>query len=355
MSRFFSQRHAALRPYTPGEQPQDMRYIKLNTNESPFPPGEHVILAASLQAARLNLYCDPACAELCAAAERLYNVHSRNILPLNGSDEGLFLAFLAFCDENNPIAFPDISYGFYPVFAKLNHIPVHKIALREDFSINVKDYLALGQTIVIANPNAPTGICLGLQQIEQIVASNPDNVVIIDEAYIDFGGKSCVLLTKEYENLLVMQTFSKSRSLAGARLGFAIGNEKLLEDLCTLKDSINPYNVNSMTQAAGIAAIEDNVYYMGNCKTIKETREYTTTRLEELGFRVLPSSANFVFAESDRVSGESLYRMLKSRGVLVRHFSDERIKNFIRISMGTTEQMDILLTHMSNILNRVIL
>ena len=350
MSRFLSVKHASLEPYTPGEQPRDMQYIKLNTNESPFPPSPDVIAAAEAEAGRLNLYCDPECMELKQAAALLYGLKPENLLPVNGSDEILYFAFMAFCDENHPIAFPDISYGFYPVYAAIHHIPAHIIPLKEDFSIDHRDYCGLNETIVIANPNAPTGMTLTVSQIEEIVHSNPDNVVIIDEAYVDFGAESCVPLVKKYDNLLVTQTFSKSRSLAGARLGFGIGCDSLIRDLNTIKYSTNPYNVNLMTQAAGAAAIRSNDYYMANCRTIAENREYTSGTLRDMGFEVLPSQTNFIFARSPHLSGKTLYEKLKARGVLVRHFGKARIENFTRITIGTREQMDTLLAAVTAIL-----
>ena len=343
MRSFLSARHAALTPYTPGEQPQNMEYVKLNTNESPFPPSEAVVKAAEREAGKLNLYCDPACTLLCEKAAELYGVRPGNILPVNGSDEILYFAFMAFCDEKTPMACPDISYGFYPVYADINHVPLHEIPLREDFGIAAEDYIGLGENIVIANPNAPTGMCLSVPEIERIVASNQDNVVIIDEAYIDFGGESCVPLINKYDNLLVTQTFSKSRSMAGGRLGFGIGCESLIRDLNTIKYSTNPYNINRMTQACGIASIESNDYYMENCRIIADNRGYTAGELEKLGFNVLPSCANFIFARSADIGGEEYYERLKELGVLVRHFGKERIKDYVRISIGTREQMDVLL------------
>ena len=351
MSRFFSQKHAVLTPYTPGEQPRDMQYTKLNTNESPFPPSDAVLTAVSREAACLNLYCDPTCADLRAAAAKLYGVRPENILPVNGSDEILYFAFMAFGDEKHPFAFPDISYGFYPVYAAVNHVPAHIIPLREDFSVDWRDYCGLHENIVLANPNAPTGMLLTMDEIRRIVSSNPDNVVIVDEAYIDFGGESSVPLIEKYENLLITQTFSKSRSLAGARLGFGIGSESLISDLNTIKYSTNPYNVNRLTQAAGIAAIETNGYYLQNCRVVQENRQYTTEALQDMGFEVLPSHANFIFARSSAVSGGELYRTLKARGVLVRHFDTPRITEFTRITIGTREQMDILLDTIRAILS----
>jgi len=350
MSRFLSAKYAYLKPYTPGEQPRDAQYVKLNTNESPFPPSPRVVAAAEREAGRLNLYSDPECTLLKQAAANLYGVEPKNVLPVNGSDEILYFAFLAFGDKQNPFAFADISYGFYPVYAQICAVPSREIPLTNDYAIDYRDYLGIAEHILIANPNAPTGTCLPFWQIEEIVRSNPDHVVIIDEAYIDFGGESCVPLIQKYDNLLVIQTFSKSRSLAGARLGFGIGCESLIRDLNTIKYSINPYNVNRMTQAAGVAAIEDDAYYRANVETIIAVREETVQQLRSLGFTVLPSSANFVFAKSGSISGEELYQSLKSRCVLVRHFTKERIKDFCRITIGTREQMQILISNIQAIL-----
>ncbi|MBO5206428.1 MAG: histidinol-phosphate transaminase [Clostridia bacterium] len=350
MSRFFTERLSKLEAYTPGEQPKDMKYIKLNTNESPFAPSESVIAAAEREAHRLMLYSDPECTPLVSAFSELYGIDKSELIMTNGSDEVLNFAFMAFSDTSCPIVFPDITYGFYPVFARLNGIPYEEIPLSEDFSVNPEDYIGIGKNIVIANPNAPTGIVLSLADIERIVASNPDNVVIIDEAYVDFGAESAVALVPKYPNLLVTGTFSKSRSLAGARLGFGIAQRELIADLNTIKYSTNPYNVNRMTMAAGEAAIRDNAYYMNNCKTVMENREYTRERLLALGFRVLPSVANFLFAESPDIDGEKLYLELRRRGILIRHFSKERIKNFNRITVGTRAEMDALLAQIENIL-----
>ena len=350
MSRFLSGKYATLTPYVPGEQPRDAQYVKLNTNESPFPPSPRVVAAAEREANRLNLYSDPECVLLRQAAAKLYGVEPENVLPVNGSDEILYFAFLAFGDKANPFAYADISYGFYPVYARFCEVPSREIPLKSDFSLDYRDYLGIREHVLIANPNAPTGTCLPLWQIEEIAKSNPDRVVIIDEAYVDFGGESCVPLTKKYDNLLAIQTFSKSRSLAGARLGFGIGNEQLIRDLNTVKYSINPYNVNRMTQAAGVAAMEDDAYYQENAISIMAVRAETTVQLQSLGFTVLPSSANFIFAKSDRIGGEELYLSLKARGVLVRHFTKERIKDFCRITIGTRDQMQILLTNIHAIL-----
>ena len=350
MSRFFTEKYASLTPYTPGEQPRDMQYVKLNTNESPFPPSPGVAGAVAEQCSRLQLYSDPESTALRAKLAEVYGVKPQQVLVTNGSDEVLNFAFMAFGSESAPLAFPDITYGFYPVFAELNHIPYTQIPLQADFSINPADYMGIGKTIVIANPNAPTGMCLPLSQIEAIVKSNPDHVVIVDEAYVDFGGESAVKLVDQYDNLLVTQTFSKSRSMAGARLGFGIANEKLIADLNTIKYSTNPYNVNRMTEFAGVAALEENDYYMDNAQTIIRNRQWTTEQLQKLGFTVLDSKANFVFAKSDKIDGETLYKKLKQRGVLVRHFTKDRIAQFNRITIGTMAQMEILIKNMKEIL-----
>ena len=350
MSRFFSNKYAALTPYVPGEQPKDMQYVKLNTNESPFAPPASVVEAVKNEVGKLQLYSDPENTALTEKAANVWGVKKSQILFTNGSDEILNFAFMAFCDKSHPIVFPDITYGFYSVFADLNGVPYEKIPLREDFSVDYRDYMGIGKNIVIANPNAPTGLAMSRAQIEEILKSNPDNVVIIDEAYVDFGGESCVPLIDKYENLLVTQTFSKSRSLAGARLGVGFACEKLIADLNTIKYSTNPYNVNRMTAAAGYAALCEEEWFENNRNKILENRAYVTSAMKEQGFEVLDSNTNFVFVRSDKISGERLYEQLKARGVLVRHFSGERIKEFNRITIGTREQMDVLLSSVREIL-----
>lgn len=350
MSKFLTNRLSGLVPYTPGEQPKGMQYIKLNTNESPFPPSESVNAAVLTESKKLQLYSDPEVTRVREKISQVYNVKPSQVIVTNGSDEILNFAFMAFSDEKNPLVFPDITYGFYPVFAKLNNIPFTEIPLESDFTINTRDYIGVNKTVVIANPNAPTGMALSLSEIENIVKSNPNNVVIIDEAYVDFGAQSAVSLVNTYDNLLVIQTFSKSRSMAGARLGFGIGNENLISDLNTIRYSTNPYNVNRMTEAAGVAALNDNGYYINNCKTIIKNREWTVKELENLGFEVLPSKANFVFAKSNKIDGETLYLELKKRGILIRHFTKEKICQYNRITIGTIEQMQKLIQTISEIL-----
>ena len=350
MSRFFSSKFDKLTPYTPGEQPQNMKYVKLNTNESPFNPSPKAQALAAEAIERLQLYSDPVCGKLLDSIVKIYDVKKEEVMFVNGSDEALNFCVMAFCDANTQAAFADISYGFYPVIMSLNNIEYQTIPLKEDFTIDINDYKGLGKTIFIANPNAPTGIALEPEQIEEVVKANPDNIVIVDEAYVDFGAKSCLPLIKKYDNVIIVQTFSKSRSLAGGRLGFVAANPAIIQDLNTLRYSTNPYNINSVTMAAGVGALEDDEYFRANCKAIAENREYLTAELKKLGFDVLPSCANFVFAQSPNITGLELYQELKARGVLVRHFETGRIKNFNRITVGSREQLDVLLKTVGDIL-----
>ena len=350
MSKFFSDKYASLVPYTPGEQPRDMQYIKLNTNESPYPPSPKAQALAAEAAGRLQLYPDPECTALVNEMAKLYNVKASQILLSNGSDEVLNFAFMAFCDSKTPALFADITYGFYKVFAQINCLPYIEAPLNDDFTINKADYIGANKTIFIANPNAPTGIALTLDEIEEIVKSNPDNVVVVDEAYVDFGAQSAVSLVDKYDNLLVTQTFSKSRSMAGARLGFGIGCEALINDLKTVKYSTNPYNINSMTLAAGLGCIMDEEYTRKNCAEIMATRQYTADKLKELGFEMTQSLTNFLFCKHPTFDGKKLYKKLKESGVLVRHFNTEKLCQYNRITIGTKEQMDALIQKTKTIL-----
>ena len=353
MSRFFSEKYAALEPYVPGEQPQDMQYVKLNTNESPFPPSEKALRAAFSDMRPLQLYSDPECRILREKLAARYGVEPDEVLVTNGSDEALNFCFMAFCDPRHGAVFPNISYGFYPVFAQLNGVPFSEIPLKPDFSVDPADYCGVGKTVFIANPNAPTGLSLTSAQIEPIARANPDSVVVIDEAYVDFGGESCIPLVRSCDNLLVVQTFSKSRSLAGGRLGYVVGNRELIRDLDALRFSTNPYNVNSATLAIGAAILDDEETVRANCDSIIETRAYTTAALRALGFEVLDSRANFVFARCPAIDGGELYEKLKARGVLVRHFTRPEIAQFNRITIGTRRQMDALLDNVRAILEEI--
>ena len=350
MSKYISPKLDKLEAYVPGEQPRDRRYVKLNTNESPFPPSPYAERLARQAVGDLNLYCDPECGALCSVAAEYFGVEKENIIFTNGSDEVLNFAFLAYCDDLTPAVFPDVTYGFYPVFAGVNGVPYREIALKEDFSIDPRAFFDAKGTIFIANPNAPTGIALPLSAIEEILANNKKNIVVIDEAYVDFGGKSALPLIKKYDNLLVTRTFSKSRSLAGGRLGVGFASSEIIADLKKVKYSTNPYNVNSMTAASGIGALLDEPYFAKNVAIIRENRAYMTTELERLGFTVLPSAANFIFAKREGISGKDYYLSLKEKGVLVRYFDKERLKNYVRITVGTAEETEILIRATEEIL-----
>ena len=350
MSKFLNNKLSKLDPYVPGEQPKDQKYIKLNTNESPFPPSKLAIEYATKQASEVMLYPDPDCTELVFELAKTYSVSPKQVIVTNGSDEVLNFAFMCYCDKNTQAIFPDLTYGFYKVFASLNGAPYKTLPLNSDFTVKIDDYLSEKGVIFLANPNAPTGIALGLSDIEKILSSNPNRVVVIDEAYVDFGAESAVNLVDKYDNLLVTQTFSKSRSMAGARLGFGIANEKIINDLMLIKYSTNPYNVNKMTAYAGLGALKDREYFETNCKKIIENREYTEAELKKLGFTVTDSKTNFVFAKHDRISGIDLYKKLKERGILVRHFDNPRIVDYNRITVGSFEQMQTLINTVKSIL-----
>ncbi|MBQ9015698.1 MAG: histidinol-phosphate transaminase [Firmicutes bacterium] len=350
MSRFFSGKYSSLEAYTPGEQPQNRQYIKLNTNESPFGPAAAAVRRAAEEAEKMHLYCDPECEQLHRKLAEYYGVGRYQVLATNGSDEILNFAFMAFCDEKSPAVFPDITYGFYKVFAQVDHVPYRQIPLREDLTIDIRDYMNNDSTVFLANPNANTGIALSLDEIEQIAAANPDHVVVIDEAYVDFGAESAVSLIDRYENLLVTQTFSKAWSMAGARLGVGIGNQALMADLNTIKYSTNPYNINRMTQAAGIGALESIDEIRANCAAVCENRAWTMNALKELGFTMTESAANFIFVRHADMGGAELYRRLKEEGILVRHFDTERICDYIRITIGSRSQMEALVEAVRRIL-----
>ncbi len=350
MSKFFSPRFEKLIPYTPGEQPKDRKFIKLNTNESPFPPCAEAVSAAKEAAERVELYSDPDCYRFRQKLSEIYGVSPDMVIAANGSDEVLNFAFMAFCSDDCPALFPDITYGFYPVFANISNVPYLTFPLSEDFTVDITPYKETYGTPFIANPNAPTGIVLPIEKIEELVSSNPERVVVVDEAYVDFGAESAVCLVSKYDNLLVTGTFSKSRSMAGARLGFGIGSQKLISDLNTLRCSTNPYNVNSITLAMGIATLENDSYSKKNCLEIEQNREWTKKELSRLGFEFTPSMANFIFARHAKISGESIYSSLREKGILVRHFSTERIKDYNRITVGSKKEMQALVLSLEQIL-----
>ena len=351
MSKCFSRKYSSLTCDVPGARLSDLsEFIKLNTNESPFPPSSKAVEYALSSTRSLNLYSDPESVALSDALAKTYGVERNMVLATNGSDEILNFAFMAFTDSDNPALFADITYGFYPVFASLNGSKVEIIPLRDDFTLSVDDYIGKKGTVFIANPNAPTGISVPVSEIERLVKSDRDRVVVVDEAYVDFGGESAIELVHKYDNILVCQTFSKSRSFAGGRLGYGIGSPSLISDLNTVKYSTNPYNINSMTSSMGIGILSDEEYTIKNCKTIMENRSFTVKGLEEMGFKVLPSSANFIFVSSDKIEGGEYYRKLKEKKILVRHFDKERISPWCRVSIGTKEQMEAYLRATKEIL-----
>ena len=349
MSRFLNQQYQSLEAYTPGEQPRDMQYIKLNTNESPYPPAPSVVEAMTKQQVELlRLYSDPTAKGLKVKLAGLYGVKPENVFISNGSDEVLNFTFMAF--GGNGAVFPDISYGFYEVYADLYAINAEKIPLESDFSIDYRKYCGKNKLVVIANPNAPTGMTIPVWQIEEIVKSNPDSLVLIDEAYVDFGGETCLPLIGTYDNLLVTRTYSKSRCLAGGRLGYAFGSTAVIADLEKIKYSTNPYNINRLTLLLGEKTVDAESYYQEKCREIEATRAWTTQQLAGLGFTVLPSKANFIFVKTDKMDGGELYKKLKEKGILVRHFTNPRICQFNRVTIGTKVQMQTLIDTVKEVL-----
>ncbi|MBP5342430.1 histidinol-phosphate transaminase [bacterium] len=348
MSEYLSTKYKNLVPYVPGEQPRDKKYIKLNTNESPFQASNNVSLDDAIN--NIMLYSDPTCLSLRKKIADIFKIDIDEIMFSNGSDEMLNFAFMAYTDNMTPAVFPDITYGFYKVFSNVNNTPYIEIPLKDDLSIDINDYININRTIFIANPNAPTGLALSLSDIEKIVKTNPKNIVVIDEAYVDFGSESVVPLIKKYDNLLVIGTFSKSRSMAGARLGYAIASKKIINDLNTLRYSLNPYNINSLTMSLALNVLENNDKVMDNVKKIIENRNYLTDELKKLGFSTIDSKTNFVFTKTDKISGKDLYQELKNRGVLVRHFDIERIKDYVRITIGTKDELDTLIKKIKEII-----
>ncbi len=349
MSSYLSSKYAALEAYVPGEQPRDKAYIKLNTNESPYPPAPGVMDVLSREAVSdLRLYSDPTCQACRAAIARRYGVDVENVFVSNGSDESLAFLFMGFTE--NGAAFADITYGFYQVFADLYGVDCRVLPLNEDFTLPYEDFLTAKGTLFIANPNAPTGLTISLSQIENLLAADPDRLVVIDEAYVDFGGESAACLVGKYPNIAVVQTFSKSRSLAGARLGFTIASREIIAGMDKLKYATNPYNVNRLTLLAGQAAMEDETYFDTTRQAVIDAREWTKAALSERGFTLTDSKTNFLFAKSDRIDGGKLYAMLKDRGILVRHFTSARICQYNRITVGTMEDMKALVAKIDEIL-----
>ena len=349
MSRYLDSKFAALLPYVPGEQPKDRPYIKLNANESPYPPSPLVLEALrSEEAAALNLYPDAACRELTALLAEHLGVGEGNILLANGSDDILNFCFLAFCERG--VVFPDISYGFYEVFADLYHIDVLRPKMGAGLTIDPADYTGTGRCVVIANPNAQTGVALPLEAVEGIVKGSPESVVVVDEAYVDFGAHSAVALLDICPNLVVVRTLSKSRSLAGMRIGYALGSHDLIDGVNCVKNSFNSYPLDRLAQAAGEAAVQDTAYFEETRGKIMATRTWVTHRLREMGFQVHDSSSNFLFIAHPDHSGRVLQQGLRDRGVLVRRFERPRIQDHLRVSIGTDEEMEAMCRAMEEIL-----
>ena len=349
MKNFYSEKLKDLTQYIPGEQPKDGRYIKLNTNENPYPPSPKVIEAINEAAANLRLYPDPECTDLKNVYANYRGQKQENIFVGNGSDDVLSIAFQSFYREKNNVLMPDVTYSFYPVYCALYDIGYTEIPVKEDFSIDCEMYLKNNTGIVIANPNAPTSIALGLDEIETVVKKNQDNVILIDEAYIDFGGETAVSLIEKYENVLIVTTFSKSRSLAGLRVGFAMGNKNLIKAMDTVKNSINSYPVGVLAQKGAEAAILDTEYFDKTRKMVMETRDKTAGELRKSGFTVLPSKANFLFIKHENEKAEYIFQELKNRKILVRYFNKPRIENFLRVSIGTDEDMGEFIRTVNNI------
>lgn len=351
MSRFWSPIVHNLEPYVPGEQPKIANLIKLNTNENPYGPSPKVLEAIRLATSdALRLYPDPNATKLKQTIADYYQVTAEHVFVGNGSDEVLAHVFHAFFQQKTPLLFPDITYSFYPVYCQLYQIDYHVVPLTETFEINVEDYFQDNGGIIFPNPNAPTSRLITLAEIEKLLQKNTKSVVVIDEAYIDFGGKSAIVLVNKYPNLLVTQTLSKSRSLAGLRIGFAVGHPDLIAGLIRVKDSFNSYPLDSLAITAGVAAFEDQAYFKQTCQQVISNRNWLMSELTALGFNVLPSGANFIFATHPDHDATELFTGLRKQGVVVRHFKQIRIEQYLRITVGTTEENQQLLAVMNTLI-----
>jgi histidinol-phosphate aminotransferase len=345
MSRYWSKTVKNIKPYVPGEQPKDRKYIKLNTNENPYPPSMKAIDAIKLAANEtLRLYPDPSGDELRETIAAYFRIKKENVFIGNGSDELLAFCFPAFFEPAGlPILFAEITYSFYPVYAEFFHTPYRLIPVDDEFNVSVEGYFQENGGIIIANPNAPSGKCFSLEDIEKILQHNESNVVILDEAYVDFGGQSAVGLINCYPNVLVIRTLSKSHSLAGLRVGYALGSSELIEGITRVKDSINSYTVDRLAQTGAREAIKDDAYFQETRSKIIKTRQRVSSRLKDWGFRVIPSQANFIFVSNPQCPGCILFQKLREKGILVRYFDKPKIDNFLRVTIGTDEEMDCFL------------
>jgi histidinol-phosphate aminotransferase len=352
MSKFWSQRTHELAPYTPGEQPQDTQYIKLNTNENPYPPSPLAIEAMQQAVSNdLRLYSDPQATKLKQAIADFYQVDISNVFVGNSSDEVLAHSFAGLLNHDKPLLYPDISYSFYPSYINLYGINAKSIPLDKDLCIDFADYNQENGAIVFPNPNAPTGIALAVNEIEKLAQQHPESVILIDEAYVDFGAETAIPLTQKYNNIIVVQTLSKSRSLAGLRVGLAIAPAELVAGLERVKNSFNSYPLDRIAIEGGAAAMLDKAHFEKNCQKIISTREASDKTLQELGFKTLPSSSNFIFASSDKIPAETLYLALKKQGVLVRYFNKPRIDNYLRITIGTDKEMHVFFDKLKRIIS----
>jgi histidinol-phosphate aminotransferase len=349
MSRFADYNIKKITPYVPGEQPRAQKYIKLNTNENPYPPSPKAIAAAISETYKYNLYPDPECSELTEKLAEEFSVGIENIFLGNGSDEVLAFIFLGFCEGG--VAFPDITYGFYKVYSEIYNRAAEIIPLKDDLSIDYNDYLNIDKAVVIANPNAPTGMVLKIEDIEKILQCNRNNLIVIDEAYVDFGSVSSVCLIEKYDNLVVVGTFSKSRSLAGARIGYAVSSKDVIDDLKKIKFSFNPYSLNRATLAAASASISDRLYFEKCISKIISTREKFKLKLKEMGYLQTDSKANFVFIKHPYLSGADVYERLRDNGILIRHFGKERISDYLRITIGSEEDMEVVTRELSKLVD----
>lgn len=343
MKKYWSRRLSAIEAYVPGEQVNGGDVIKLNTNENPYPPSEKALEALKAAAdGALRLYPEPTSRKLRESIGALYGVSADKVFVGNGSDEVLAFSFMAFFGDEKPLLFGDITYSFYPVYADFFKVRYKKVPLKDDFTFPLVELCEASGGVIFPNPNAPTGIAMGIEDVEKIVSADMERVVIVDEAYVDFGGETAVGLVENYPNLLVIQTLSKSRSLAGLRVGFAIGDGGLIEALDCVKNCVNSYTVDGAAQAAACASIEDRDYFEQTRAQIISARTAAANRLAGMGFEVLDSRANFLFIRHSSKTGEELFHALRSRGILVRHFNMPRINNFLRVSIGTEKQMDLL-------------
>lgn len=352
MENLWKENLRKITPYVPGEQSKNKNIVKLNANENPYPPSPKAIEALkSFNSERLRYYPNANSTELKEALAEYYNVDIENIFVGNGSDDVLAIAFQSFFNSDKPIVYPDLTYSFYPVWCDLFGIPYKTYPVDDNFRIIPEDYKEANGGVVIPNPNAPTSIGEGLDFVEKIMQYNPDSVVIIDEAYVDFGGTSSVELTNKYKNLLITGTFSKSRSLAGLRIGFAVGSKELISVMEAVKNSYNSYTIDSVSIAMGTASVRDDEYFKATCKRIIDTRERFTKEMKELGFKVLDSSTNFIFATHSDLSMKDMFEYLKTKNVFIRYFSLPRIDNYTRITIGTDEEMDVLLKEIKEYIN----